>query len=101
MKKLVGRTDLEDRLKRLDKLTYEEAQMAMAQVLKATHTVRESMRGVADMLIGVDDQVARVEDGVTSVNDRVAGVDDKVEQVKSLSSPSIINSICVPLPSLQ
>ena len=79
MKKLVGRTDLEDVLKRLDKLTHEEAQMAMAQVLKATHTVKESMRGVADMLIGV-------KDGVTSVDDRVAGVDNKIEQVKSLSS---------------
>ena len=107
MKKLVGGTDLEDALKRLDKLTNEEARMATAQVLKATHTVEERVRGVADTLIGVDDRVARVEDGVTSVDnrvagvdervngvdDRLAGVDNKVDQVKSSSSPSITLSV--------
>ena len=93
MKKLVGRTDLEDGLKRLDKLTHEEARMATAQVLKVTHTVEERVRGVADTLIGVDNRVARVEGGVTSVDDRVAGVDNKVEHVKSSSSPHIINAI--------
>ncbi|KAF8494343.1 hypothetical protein F5888DRAFT_652842 [Russula emetica] len=39
LKKLIGRTDLEDALKRLEKLTNEEVRMATAQVLKATHTV--------------------------------------------------------------
>ncbi|KAH9989294.1 hypothetical protein BJV77DRAFT_1151561 [Russula vinacea] len=34
LKKLVGRTDIEDALKRLDKLTQEEARMATAQVLR-------------------------------------------------------------------
>ena len=37
VKKLIGRTDLEDALQRLDKLTHEEARMATAQVLRATH----------------------------------------------------------------
>jgi len=36
LKKLLGKTDIEDALARLDKLTREEAQMATAQVLKAT-----------------------------------------------------------------
>ena len=35
-KKLIGRTDMEDALKRLDKLTKEEARMAIVQNLKAT-----------------------------------------------------------------
>ena len=35
MKKLIGRTDLEDALKRLDKLTHEEAWMGIAQNMKA------------------------------------------------------------------
>ena len=39
MKKLMGRTDMEDGLKRLDKLTEEEARMATAQGLKVVHTV--------------------------------------------------------------
>ena len=74
MKKLAGRTDMEDSLKRLDKLTQEEVRMAIAQVLKVTHTVDEGVRGVADKVVGVDDRVA-------SVNDRVAGVDRRVEGV--------------------
>ena len=35
---------MEDALKRLDKLTQEEARMAVAQNLKATHTVDERVR---------------------------------------------------------
>ena len=66
MKKLIGRTDIEDALKRLDKLTQEEARMATAQVLKATH----------------------------SVDDRVREVADNVDQVKRLSYSNLIRSGC-------
>ena len=48
MKKLIGRTDIEDGLARLDKVTQEEVQMVFAQNLKATHTVDESVGGVAN-----------------------------------------------------
>jgi predicted house-cleaning NTP pyrophosphatase (Maf/HAM1 superfamily) len=41
LKKPAGRTDMEDALKRLEKLTNEEIQMATAQVLKATHNVTQ------------------------------------------------------------
>jgi hypothetical protein len=60
MKKLIGRTDLEDALKRLDKLTHEEARMAIAQVLKATQTVDDRVRAV-------DDKVAEMMDGARSI----------------------------------
>jgi len=43
MKRLIGRADVEDALKRLDKLTDEEARMATAQVLRVTHTVAEDV----------------------------------------------------------
>ena len=59
-KKLIGRTDMEDALKRLDKLTHEEAWMGIAQNLKATHTVGESVRRVADRVANVDDKVTEV-----------------------------------------
>ena len=39
VKKLVGRNDIEDALKRLDRLTQEEARMAAVQILKLTHIV--------------------------------------------------------------
>ena len=86
---------MEDALKRLDRLTQEEARMAVAQNLKVTHTVDERVRGVAntveaidnrvagvdDRVAGVDDRVARVDDRVACVDDRVARVDDKVTNV--------------------
>ncbi|KAF8492083.1 hypothetical protein F5888DRAFT_1860114 [Russula emetica] len=81
LKKLVGRTDIEDALKRLDKLTQEEARMATAQVLKATHNVDDRVKGVADKVVGVDDRVADIDDRVASVDDRVKAVDDKVASV--------------------
>ena len=43
MKRLIGGTDVEDALKRLDKLTDEEARMATAQVLRVTHIVAEDV----------------------------------------------------------
>ena len=46
LKGLAGRTDLVDALKKLDKLTLEEARLATAQNLKATHTVDNRVRGV-------------------------------------------------------
>ena len=56
--KLIGRTDIEDALKSLDKLTQEEARMAVAQNLKATHAVDERLKGVANTVIAMDDRVA-------------------------------------------
>ena len=66
-KRLIGRTDIEDALKRLDKLTHEEAWMAIAENLRATHAVDERVRGVADQVLAVDDKVANVDDKVTEV----------------------------------
>ena len=39
MKKLIGKKEIEDALKRLDKLTHDEARMAAAETLKLTHVV--------------------------------------------------------------
>ena len=39
MKKLIGKKEMEDALKRLDKLTQDEARMAAAEILKLTHIV--------------------------------------------------------------
>jgi hypothetical protein len=81
LKKLIGRTEIEDALKRLDNLTQEEARMATAQILKVAHTVDERVRGVRDELLGVDNRVAGVDDRVAHVDNRVAGVDDRVAGV--------------------
>ena len=39
MKKLIGKKEIEDALKRLDKLTQDEARMAAAENLRLTHAV--------------------------------------------------------------
>ncbi|KAH8992263.1 hypothetical protein EDB86DRAFT_3244414, partial [Lactarius hatsudake] len=48
LKKLAGRTELDDALKRLDKLTQEEARMAAAQLLKIAHNVENKIIQVID-----------------------------------------------------
>jgi hypothetical protein len=52
-KRLIGKTDMEDALKKLDMLTQDEARMAIAENLRATHAV--------------DDRVANVNNKVTEV----------------------------------
>jgi len=61
LKKLAGRTDVEDALKRLDKLTHEEAWMATAQVLRAIHNVDDRVRGVDNKVTSVDEKVKAVD----------------------------------------
>ncbi|KAF8487367.1 hypothetical protein DFH94DRAFT_841701 [Russula ochroleuca] len=81
MKRLIGKTDMEDALKRLDKLTQEEARMAVAQNLKATYAVDERVRGVANTVVAIDDRVAGLDDRVAGVDDRVASVGSGVASV--------------------
>ena len=49
---------MEDALKRLDKLTQEEAWMGIAQNLRATHAVGESVWRVVDKVKAIDNSVA-------------------------------------------
>ena len=58
---------MEDALKRLDRLTLDEARMAAAQTLKLAH--------------GIDSQVKVVDDKVTGVEIKLKGVDDKVDTI--------------------
>ena len=58
---------MEDALKRLDKLTQEEARMAAAQNLKATHTVDERVKGVIDTVEAIDNKVADVDERVKEI----------------------------------
>jgi methyl-accepting chemotaxis protein len=81
LKKLIGRTDIEDALKRLDRLTQEEARMAAAQVLNVANTVDDKVQGIADNMVSMDSRVAGVDDRVKDVNDQVKDVNDKVAAV--------------------
>ena len=48
LKKLLGRNDVEDALKRLDKLTQEEAKMVTAEVFKSTCHVDDNLKILID-----------------------------------------------------
>jgi hypothetical protein len=67
VKKLPGRTDVEDTLRRLDKLMHEDALMVTAQVLNVAHSV--------------DEKAMNVSGKITGNNDKVTDIDDKVEVV--------------------
>ena len=51
MRKLVGRSNIEDALRRLDKLTLEESRMAAAEGLRATHGVGEGVKVVINAVL--------------------------------------------------
>ena len=74
LRKLAGLADLEDALKRLDRLTQEEARMANAEVLRIAHSIRDGVKVV-------DGRVEEVGDKVGDVGDKVKGVDEKVQVV--------------------
>ena len=66
-KRLIGEADMEDALKKLDRLTQEETQMTIAESLRATHAVDERVKGVAERVLSVDDKVTNVSDNVAEV----------------------------------
>ena len=53
---------MEDALKRLDKLAQEEGRTAIAENLRATHTVAENVRGATECALAVDVRVADVDE---------------------------------------
>ncbi|KAN0127972.1 hypothetical protein V8E53_014226 [Lactarius tabidus] len=59
LKKLIGKKEMEDALKRLDKLTQDEARMAAAEILKLTHIVmndgKETKQVVQQLANSMDD----------------------------------------------
>jgi hypothetical protein len=91
LKKLIGRTDIEDALKRLEKLTNEEVRMATAQVLMVTHTVDDRVRVVGNKVLDVDNTVAGVDERVAGVDNYVKAIDDKVAVVIDGAQSSLIS----------
>ena len=74
LRKLAGMSDLEDALKKLDRLTQEEARMSNAEVLRLAQSIHDGVENV-------DGKVEEVGDKVGDVGDKVQCVDDKVQVV--------------------
>ena len=83
MRKLVGNTDIEESLQRLDRLTQEEARMASAESLKVTHNVDAKVMGVDGRVRDVEGKVEGVQDDVQDVGNKVQNVDDSVQVIGS------------------
>ena len=81
MKRLAGRTDLEDALKKLDRLTQEEARMAVAENLRVTHSVRDEVKMVDGKVESVGGKIEDVRDKVEDIGDKVEDIGDKVEDI--------------------
>ena len=81
LKKLLGKNNIEDALKKLDTLTMEEARLAIAETLKVTNRVDGKVDKVDDTVNRVDDKVDNVEDKVGKVDSKVDKVDDTVNRV--------------------
>ena len=64
-KRLIGRNDLEDALKKLDKLTQEEVRMAIAELRRTTYAIGKDVRKVRGQMTAVGDEVAIVHNRVT------------------------------------
>ena len=71
MKKLFGKNNIEDALKKLDTLTMEEARMAIAETLKVTNKVDDTINKMDDKVDKVDDKVDKVDDTVNRMDDKV------------------------------
>ena len=71
LRKLAGMADLEDALKKLDRLTLEEARMANAEVLRIAHSIRDEVADVGDKVQCVDDKVQVVIEGAQTLSSRL------------------------------
>jgi hypothetical protein len=91
LKMLVGRTDIEDALQRLEEVTVEEARMAAAEALKAIHGVGTK---VSDTLKVMEDRMKGMEGALQVVGGRLQVVGDGV---RDISGKAINSAQTVPL----
>jgi len=92
MKRIVGRTDVEDALARLDMLTKEENLMTAARNLEVIHRVDDKVTTIEEVVHNVDCNVNatqelthHVDDKVTTIKEVVHDVDGNVKETKELT----------------
>ena len=70
-------SDLEDALKTLDRLTQEEARMALSEVLRIAHSIRDEVEVVDGKVERVEDKVEVIDGKVQVVIDGTRGLSDQ------------------------
>ena len=78
VKRIAGRTDVEDALQRLDVLTKEENLMTAARNLEVTHRVDVNVMATQEI-------THRVDDKVTTIEEAIHDVDGDVKETKQLT----------------
>jgi uncharacterized protein YoxC len=81
LKVLIGNTDVEDALQRLNNLTEEEARIASAELWRTTHSLGEGLQDVARDVEDIVDEVQYFHDRVESIDEGVQDVFDTVQYV--------------------
>ena len=71
MKRLMGKTDVEDALQRLDMLTQEENLTTVARIFEATHHVDTKVTVMEEVLQQVDGNVEVIKEGTRAIDNNV------------------------------
>lgn len=89
LKVLVGWTNVEESLRRLDRLTQEEAHMAAAEALRIAHGIDDKVKAMDNKMDGVDGRVQAVHTKVEDIDNKLQRVDDEVQCVNNKVSAVI------------
>jgi len=92
LKRLVGRTDVEDALERLDTLTKEEISMTVARNLEVTDRIDGNAMAIKDIVLNVDGNVNAtkelaqdVDSNVKLITEVIRDVEGNVEETRALT----------------
>jgi hypothetical protein len=87
MKRLMGKTEVDDALERLDMLTQEENLMTMARTFEATHDVNVNVKAlkqhVDTKVTVIEDVIQQVDGNVRATQEGTRTIDDNVKITKS------------------
>ena len=91
LKRLVGKTEVEDALERLNTLTKEETLMAMTKNLEVTHHVDSNVTAVKEIVLDIDGNVEAIKGVIRDVDGDVKetkgiaeGIDGNVKGTKDI-----------------
>ena len=84
LKRLIGKTDVEDALLQLDSLAKEENLMAVVKTLEVAHHVDDNVNEIKVLTEGIDDKVELIDQNVKAVKERTQSFLSFVVKVPTL-----------------
>jgi len=95
LKRLMGRTNVEDALLRLDRLTQEECLMTAARTLELTHRVANVVRDVDGGVKATKSLAEAIDENVKATKALTKGIDDNVTKVAKILTEEVHESVKV------